>query len=127
MALLGVTQGPGTVALVGRPARHAEALVAAVEGIHAVAVDPDLRSWSPVTGVSRMMSSPGLPLYSRSLRGVALDGRLGEPWIREAVRVVARFGRVVVTGSREGDAAILEDAGLQILASEGGTVVAARA
>ena len=127
MALLGVTQGPGTVALVGRPARHAEALVAAVEGIHVVAVDPDLDAWPPASGVSRMMSSPGLPLYSRSLRGIVVDGRLGAPWLREAARVVARLGRVVVTGSQDGDAGILEEAGLRILAAEDATVVAARA
>lgn len=126
VALLGVTGGPGTVGMVGRPARHSGALVAAVDGIHVVAVDPDLEAWPPTAGVSRMMSAPGLPLYSRSLRGVAVDGRLGDAWVREAARVVARLGRVVVIRSDDGYAGVLEGAGLGILAAEDGVVVAAR-
>jgi len=126
VALLGVTGGPGTVAMVGRPARHAGALVAAIDGVHVMAVDPDLDAWPPVAGVSRMMAAPGLPLYSRSLRGVAMDGRLGNAWIREAARVVGRLGRVVVIRSDDGVADALEETGLAILAAEDEIVVAAR-
>jgi hypothetical protein len=83
-----------------------------------MAVDPDLDAWPPMAGVSRMMAAPGLPLYSRSLRGVAMDGRLGNAWIREAARVVGRLGRVVVIRSDDGVADALEETGLAILAAE---------
>jgi uncharacterized protein YbaR (Trm112 family) len=126
MALLGITQGPGTLALVGEPARHAAILAAAIDGIHVVAVDPDLRAWPDAAGVSRLMAAPGLPLFSRSLRGAAVDGRLGADWMRDAARTVARLGRVVVTRAGEGAGRTLQDEGLQLLAEEGGTVVAAR-
>jgi len=126
IALLGVARGPGTLALVGEPSRYADALVAAVPDVHVVAVDPDLRHWPKAAGVSRMMSSPALPIFSRSLRGVAVDGRLGRVWIADAARVVAPLSRVVVTHASEGVAAELVERGLQVLAQDGETVVAVR-
>jgi len=125
-ALLGVVQGPGTIALVGAPARHAEALAGAIEGVHVLGVDPDLAGWPEVPGVSRAMAGPGLPVFSRALRGVAVDGRLGAGMLAEAARVVARLGRVVVVQAGPETRAAMEDAGLRVLADEAGTVVAAR-
>jgi hypothetical protein len=55
-----------------------------------------------------------------------VDGGLGARWIREAARVVARLGRVVVTDAPETAQTALLGAGLKVLAAEGGTVVAAR-
>lgn len=127
LALLGVARGPGTIVLVGGPARHAGTFADRVEGIHVVAVDPDLARWPQEDGISRMMASPGIPLYSRALRGVAVDGRLGLTLVREAARVVAPKGRVVVTDADEAEVGeALRGAGLEVLASEAGTVVAAR-
>jgi len=126
MALLGVAQGPGTIALVGAPARHAGALAGAIEGIHVLAIDPDLAGWPELPGVSRAMAGPGLPVFSRTLRGVAVDGRLGAGMLGEAARVVARLGRVVVVHAGPDARAAMEDAGLRVLAEEAGTVVAAR-
>lgn len=125
-ALLGVAEGPGTLACVGAPARHAGALAARIERIAVVAVDPDLRLWPEVEGVSRVAAHPRIPLFSRSLRGVVLDGGLEGPWIAEAARVVAPRGRVVVTEADDAAVPKLEGTGLQVLASEAGTVVAAR-
>jgi len=130
IALLGVAQGPGTLALVGGPARHGEALAAAVDGIHVVAVDPDLRLWPDTADVSRLMAAPRIPIFDRALRGAAVDGRLGPAWLVEAARVVARSGRVVVVDAEDDASAstadVLRAAGLDVLAAEGGTVVAAR-
>jgi hypothetical protein len=55
-----------------------------------------------------------------------LDGGLGLAWVEEAARVVSPLARVVVTESKDGTSSALEQAGLQILAQEAGTVVAAR-
>lgn len=90
-ALLGVPEGPGTLALVGAVARHAEQVAAGVEGVEVVAVDPDLAGWPEAPHVSRMTARPGLPFFDRTLRGVAVDGELGTRWIRRPRDVWRRF------------------------------------
>lgn len=125
-ALLGVPEGPGTLALVGEPARHAWGVADRVPGVEVVAVDADLAAWPPSPRVSRMVAWPGMPFFNGSLRGAVVDGALGRPWIGEAARVVARLGRLVVVRSGDGAADVLEAAGLRVLAAEAGTVVAAR-
>jgi hypothetical protein len=126
-ALLGVAEGPGTIALVGGVARHADGLAGLVPGVEIIALDADMAGWEESPRVSRLVSRPGLPLYSRTLRGVGLDGALGVSWIQEAARVTARLGRVVVEDAPPGAEAALGDAGLSVLASDAGTIVAARA
>lgn len=126
VALLGVLGGPGTVALVGGPARHGESVAALCEGVHLVGVDPDLRLWPEKPGVSRLMAAPGMPFFGSSLRAVAVDGRLGARWLEEAARVVVPKGRVVVVRAPDDTEDVVRAAGLTVLASEAGTVVAAR-
>ncbi len=125
-ALLGVAEGPGTLALVGGVARCAAGVAAAVEGVEVVAVDAGLVAWPEAPRVSRMVARPGLPFFGRTLRGVAVDGALGAAWIREASRVVAPLSRVVVVDAPPETETVLEEAGLGVLAAEAGTVVAAR-
>lgn len=125
-ALLGLVQGPGTIAVVGRPARYAPSLAGRVPDVEVVALDPDTRGWKGVEGVSRMASRPGIPFFSRTLRGVVVDGALGRRMLAEAARVVARTGRVVVEHAPEDAGGLLEEGGLKVLAQEAGTVVAAR-
>jgi len=126
VALIGIVGGPGTVALVGEPARHASALTASAEEIHVVGVDADLRLWPEGPRVSRIVASPGLPFYDGTLRAVAIDGRLGGTWLAEGARVVVPRGRgVVVPATADADRTLAE-AGLTVLAAEAETVVAAR-
>lgn len=125
-ALLSIPRGPGTVALVGRPAAEAAPFAEEIEEIQVVAVDPDTRDWPERAGVSRITSSPGLPFFSGMLRGVVVDGRLGPGLLVEAARVTAPMSRVVVTDAPDGTDEVLGEAGWSILASEFGTVVAAR-
>lgn len=126
VALLGVVGGPGTVALVGEPARHAAVLTASAEEIHVVGVDADLRLWPEGPRFSRIVASPGLPFYDTTLRAVAVDGRLGGTWLAEAARVVVPRGRVVVAHAPPDADQRLRSAGLEVLAAEAETVVAAR-
>ncbi|MGD8280076.1 MAG: Trm112 family protein [Gemmatimonadota bacterium] len=126
VALLGVAGGPGAVALVGEPARYARVVTAIADEIHVVAVDPDLQAWPEEPRTSRMMAGPGLPVFSSTLRAVAVDGRLGRDLLAEAARVVAPRGRVVVVHAPEGTEDWLVGKGLDVLASETETVVAAR-
>lgn len=126
-ALLGVAEGPGTLALLGEPARLASALVDLVPGVEVAALDADLARWPETPRVSRLVARPGIPFFDQTLRGVAVDGTLGAAWIKDAARVVARLSRVVLTRAPDDGTRLLEEAGLNILASEAGTVVAARA
>lgn len=125
-ALLGVVEGPGTLLLLGRPVRLAGLVADAVPGVEVAALDADLNGWPEHPRVSRFVSRPGIPFFSRCLRGVVVDGELGEAWLDEAARVVAPLSRVVVTHASESAADRLVGLGLEILASETGTVVAAR-
>jgi len=126
VALVGIVGGPGTVALVGEPARHASALTASSEEIHVAAVDADLRAWPEAPRVSRLVAEPGLPFFGSALRAVAVDGRLGPAWLAESARVVVPRGRVVVVRAPEGTEEALRAQGLTVLAAEAETVVAAR-
>lgn len=125
-ALLGVARGPGTVALVGEPARWAAPLAAAAEDLQVVGVDADLVGWPDAPGVSRLIAGPGLPFFTGMLRGAAVDGRLDPSWLAEAARVVAPGARVVVTRASPDAVRVLEDAGLHVVAAEAETVVATR-
>ncbi len=126
VALLGIHRGPGTVAAVGAPARLAPALAAAMDDVHVVAVDPDTRLWVDHEAVSRVVAAPGLPFFSRMLRGAVVDGRLGRALLFEGARVVAPMSRLVVEDAPGETREVLAEAGLTILAEESGTVVAAR-
>ena len=124
-ALIGVARGPGTIALVGGPAAHCLAIAGLTEDLQIVGVDPDLSAWPEDPSWSRIASRPGLPFFSRTLRGVALDGRLGRQWVDEAARVVAPMSRVLVTNAPAQTAGWLEEAGLRVMAAEAQTVVGA--
>ncbi len=126
IALLGIVGGPGTVALVGEPARAAVGVARALPELHVVGIDPDLRHWPEQERVSRLVVAPGLPFFPSSLRGLALDGRLGMGWLAEAVRVVAPRARVVVVHAPDGARARLETEGFQVIAADAETIVAAR-
>ena len=125
-ALIGVARGPGTVALLGGLAGYGAAISRLTEDLQIVGIDADLSVWPADRSWSRIVSRPGMPFFSRTLRGVALDGRLGRPWIDEAARVVAPMSRVVVTFASPETCAWLEETGLKVMVAEEKTVVAAR-
>lgn len=126
VALLGIPRGPGTVALIGGPARFAGEVAAAVEGLQVAAISPAAAAWKDVADVSRLVAGPALPFFSRMLRGVVLDGRLDPALLSEAARVIGSGSRVVVLHAPVGAGHSLEDAGCRVLAEEAGTIVAAR-
>lgn len=126
VALLGIQRGPGTVVLTGRAARLASSVAFAVEDLQTVAVDADAREWPDAPSVSRMVAGPGLPFFSGMLRGAVVDGVLGRAQILEGARVVAPKSRVVVVDAAVDTRDVLEEAGLEVLAAESGTVVATR-
>lgn len=127
MALIGVLEGPGTLALIGASAALGGEMAGRIPEVEVVGIDADLVAWPESARFSRMVSRPGIPFYDRTLQGVAIDGRLGPAWIAEAARTVAARSRVVVEYAPGGTETALTGAGLQVLAAEDGTVVATRA
>ena len=131
-ALLGLTDGPGSVALIGDLAGHATALAGLVPGVEVIGIAPGLRGWEEEEGVSRLNAGASLPFSDGSLRGVGLyaegEPRLaGEPSMAgELARVVARDGRIAVWGAvREWEKALRSE-GLDVLASDETALVVRR-
>jgi uncharacterized protein YbaR (Trm112 family) len=125
-ALLGIPRGPGTVVMVGAPARFGRFVAESVPDLDVVLVDADTSGWPEHPRLSRIVSWPGLPFFSGVMRGAVVDGRLGKAFLFEAARVIAPKCRTVVVEAPEDASDVLEEAGLVVLAAEGGTVVAAR-
>jgi len=137
-ALLGLTRGPGNVALIGDMAGHATALAGLVPDVEFIGIAPGLRGWEEGEGVSRITMGASLPFSSGSLRGVGLFAD-GEPSLAgELARVLVHAGRVAVWGAGQsggqggGRGAVqewetaLRSEGLDVLASEGNAVVVER-
>jgi hypothetical protein len=134
-ALLGLTDGPGNVALIGDVAGHATALAGLVPGVEFIGIAPGLRGWEEGEGVSRLNAGASLPFSDGSLRGVGLVAEgsptaAGKPsaasrpsMAAELTRVLARDGRIAVWGAvREWEEALKAE-GLDVLASEETAVV----
>lgn len=125
-ALLGVTEGPGHLVLIGRTARHAGALATLLGDVEVVGVAPWLRAWEEQPGVSRLAAGPGLPFYSRRIRGVALPGPDADALLDESVRVVGPRGRVAVPAAPEGARERMTAGGLTVLLDDQGVLVGVR-
>lgn len=125
-ALLGLEEGRGLALLAGDVAPLAPGLARLIDGLEVIVVDAGAHGWPERAGVSRLAAGPGLPLHDRSLRGVALGRDVAPALLDEAARVVAPAGRLVVEHAPEDAAPRLEAAGLHVLLSESGVLVAAR-
>ena len=123
-ALLGVTEGPGTLLIKGPVARGSAGLVQLVPGVEVVGLGPHLMGEPESEGVSRMDSHLRIPFFSDSLRGILLSGGIEERDIDEAVRVVAPSGRVVVFDASLEDGRRVEALGMRIILQEDGVLVA---
>ncbi len=125
-ALLGVTKGPGEVALLGRLATHGHQLAALIPGLEIVCVDDGLRQVPEEPGVSRFAAGPALPFLSGVMRGVALVVSDDPLRLGEAARILARGSRLVALNAPAETAAELGRLDLELVLDEGGTVVARR-
>jgi uncharacterized protein YbaR (Trm112 family) len=122
-ALLGVTEGPGTLLINGPAAWHAGSLSDLIGEVEIVALHYPLSEQEEVKGVSRMAGQPRLPFRSDTFRGVILSGGITGGGVEEAVRVVAPGGRLVLLGAASEtfpEASALE---LKVIMDEPGTMV----
>ena len=133
-ALLGLSDGPGNVALIGDMAGHATALAELVSSVEFIGIAPGLRGWEEGEGVSRMTTGASLPFSSGSLRGVGLFADREPSIAAELARVLARGGRIAVWSAGQGGVEggvqewekALRSEGLDVLVSEGSAVVVKR-
>ena len=125
-ALLGLTDGPGNVALIGDMAGHATALAGLVPGVEFIGIAPGLREWEEGEGVSRMTAGASLPFSSESLRGVGLYANDEPSMAAELARVVVPTGRIAVWGRVKGWEKALASEGLDVLALEEAALVVTR-
>ena len=125
-ALVGITEGPGLMLVVGAGAVNAGAIAQLVPGVEVIAAWAPMASQAEEDGVTRMAIGTVLPFRNASMRGVALTGIGSEALIADAARVVAPRGRVVVLNGDASVAEKLEGAGLRVLARDERATVAAR-
>jgi uncharacterized protein YbaR (Trm112 family) len=125
-ALMGLGGGPPRALLSGPVAAHARALAALMEGFEVVVVGMATADWDEEAGVSRFAAAGRLPFRDRCMGGVTLSGPAADAFLEEGARVLSGAGRMVLEGAPAGCEARLADAGLEIVAREGGTVVARR-
>ena len=124
LALIGLLEGPGNVALVGDVWVHAAGLADRLPEIEIVAVDAAARGDVERDRVSRMVAGGDLPFNPWTFRALVSSGDAVDA--EEALRVVARGGRIVMERAPAGARAALEAARARILLEEGGWVVALR-
>lgn len=127
-ALLGLTEGGGTVVLAGhggRVARAAEALLEVGVDVAVVVVGEALEASGTGGGISRLRAAGGVPLRDRSARGVALTGSWSAR-VEEGSRLVTSGGRLVLDPSPSDGRSRVEAVGLRVLLEEGSVLVAGR-
>jgi uncharacterized protein YbaR (Trm112 family) len=124
-ALLGLTSGPGLVVLLGEPALVAGAVARLVPEISVAAAGLHVSELAEQGAVSRLLITDRLPFRTGSVRGVAV-GRGSSTSLAEAMRVVARGGRIVVEGAPNEPIEPLRAAGFEVLLEQDGVVVAMR-
>ncbi len=128
-ALLGVTEGPGNVALVGLLAAHAAQLADRIPDIEILAAAAELRGEPERVGVSRMVIGADLPFHPSTLRAIAFSGGPGVTLLdrpAELSRAVPRGGRIVVEGPAPDAAERVAAFGARVLARDESWLVAIR-
>ena len=122
-ALLGVTEGPAMLALIGEWRAAPKQLAAVVPDAEIIVLQA---SRVPVAGepnVSRLRVGQRLPLREASVRGVAVAGT-AVAQLSEAARICRLAARIVLFDVQAEPQ--LAEHGLRVLAQQGSTVVAVR-
>ena len=125
-ALLGVTEGPGTILVCGEAAWHAGNLARLIGGIEVVGMEGDLAAGEESEGVSRIAAEGRLPFFTGTFLGVLSSQDVEAIPLEEMARVLVPGGHLVMldpdSDAIHGTTAL----GLQVLLEEEGVLVARR-
>jgi len=124
-ALVGVTEGPAQVLLLGALGRFASALTQIVAGVDWIVGHPGASDWPETDGVDRICVYGALPFYDRVLRAVVF-AELDSIPLEEACRVVQPGGRVVCLDAPSDRRGELEALGFEVVFADGQVLVGAR-
>lgn len=123
-ALMGVTEGPGLVLVVGPPAARSAEISALVEDVEVIAAGPGMLERPEGEGVSRVALARSFPFEQGSMRAVVLGGGASDLLLEEGAGVLKTTGRLVLEDAPSSARRRLEEAGFEIAAEEGGVIVA---
>jgi uncharacterized protein YbaR (Trm112 family) len=121
-ALLGVSEPPATVLLIGRYAQQASELAHLIEGIQVVVADGAAEQTAH-PNASVLTCGDVVPLRDRSMRGVWVSN---SRQLKEAARVCALASRMVVQGITPQTSGEVESLGFRVMAQDAERLVAVR-
>jgi uncharacterized protein YbaR (Trm112 family) len=124
-ALLGVTEGPAMLLMLGDFEAAARGVAALVPEVEVVVASAELGEVVDEPGVSVLRVAQTLPLYDGSMRGVVVAGSALQ-LLAEAARVCALAARVVLLNATTEVRSALESLGLQRMSEQGNIMVAVR-
>jgi uncharacterized protein YbaR (Trm112 family) len=125
-ALMGITEGPALVALIGEIAGNAGEVADMISDLEVVAAHGALGAKAERPGVSRIGVGEFLPFRNACMKAVAVSGDATESMLRETARIAAVRARVVVFNGDESTAQVLEDCRLRVIARDPRATVAER-
>ena len=125
-ALLGVTEGPAMVLLLGGFEPIADAIADMLAEVEVIIAHGEVAAAAERMGVSRLRIGAAIPLHDRSMRAAAVANGGELAAVREAARVCGIAGRLVVFGASEEVRSWLGANGLRIMAEQGEILVAVR-
>lgn len=125
-ALMGVTEGPGLVLVVGPQAHHSEEISTLVEDVEVIAAGPGMLDRPEGEGVSRVALARSFPFEQGSMRAVVLGGAASDVLLEEGAGVVKTTGRLVLEDAPLDARPRLEDAGFEIAAEQDRVIVAVK-
>jgi uncharacterized protein YbaR (Trm112 family) len=124
-ALLGLQDEVGHVLLTGVAVDQAARLSSLLPGVEVLASHPGLAAVEEADGVSRVLVGSSLPFYSRTLRGIVLEGEGGGGWLAEGIRVLMPGARLLLFDPPPDAGRQMEGAGLELLLEAEGVLVGA--
>ena len=125
-ALLGVTEGPAMLLLLGMHEAGAEALADMLQEVEVIVAHDDVKPGVERMGVSRLRVGAKIPFHDRAMRGVVVSDGSSLSVVNEAARVCGIAARLVVQDASDEVRVWLAANGLRILAEQGQILVAVR-
>jgi uncharacterized protein YbaR (Trm112 family) len=123
-ALMGLTEGPATVLLLGGLERAADEIARMLQDVQVVVAHAGATHSSEHDAVSVLRANGIIPLRNGSVRAVVIGG--DGVGLKEAMRVCGLAGRIIVQGPDDEVIGAVQQSGFRILAKDPQRVVAVR-